>query len=288
MFPFHRSAALQSLAVLAACFAGCARVFLLEEVDDGPCGDGELLANEECDDGSGTAGDGCGATCQIEPGFECPTMNQACLPVLGLSRAATSTLLDAAGMNTGNAFTFTCPPDEVVIGFEGYANAVGDNLGSIRAVCASLGLTPTTDVLLTRSSQSEFFGGSQIDPLLTVLCGQDEVAVGFVPTTNTYVSGFQWICQQLSHAGGALQFGASRLLSFGPSMGIEETKRSCSQTEVVSSIFGTAGLALDSMGLGCSAISTVLCGDGELAAPETCDDGNLIQGDGCSRRCQLE
>ena len=71
-------------------------------------------------------------------------------------------------------------------------------------------------------------------------------------------------------------------------MGIEQTKRSCPQTEVVSSIFGTGGLSIDSMGLGCSPISTVLCGDGVLAAPEMCDDGNLIQGDGCGRRCQLE
>lgn len=288
MIPSFRLISLQTLAVLAGCLVGCDRVFLLEDVEAASCGDGELLASEECDDGSDESGDGCGPTCLIEPGFECPTMNQACLPVLGLSRDTTITLLEAAGTNTGNAFTFTCPAGDVVIGFEGYANGAGDNLGSIRAVCGSLGLTSKGDALLTRTSASEFFGAGQNDPLLTVSCGQDEVAIGFVPTTNTYVSGFQWICQKVSHAGGALQFGASTLLSFGPSIGIEQTKRSCSPSEVVSSIFGGSGLSIDSMGLGCSAISTVLCGDGELSAPETCDDGNLTQGDGCSRRCQLE
>lgn len=278
---------LRALTVVVGCSMGCDRVFGLEER---PCGDGELLLSEECDDGGTAAGDGCGPTCQIEPGFECPpTANLACLPVLGLSRGPVNTLLEAAGLTTsGNDFTFTCPLGEVMIGFEGHANEVGDNLGSIRVVCGSLALTPDGDGLLTRSSQSELFGGGQSGPLLTVICGQDEIAIGFVPTTNTYVSGFQWACQQVSHAAGALQFGPSRLLPFGPSMGTEETNRSCPQGEVVSSVFGTSGLSVDSMGLGCSAISTVLCGDGELAAPEMCDDGNLTRGDGCGRRCELE
>ncbi len=30
------------------------------------------------------------------------------------------------------------------------------------------------------------------------------------------------------------------------------------------------------------------CGDGALAAPETCDDGNITDGDGCSSTCALE
>jgi cysteine-rich repeat protein len=204
-------------------------------------------------------------------------------------RGPIGTLLEPAGDSGGTAFMFTCPAGEVVIGFEGYANTVGDNLGSIQAVCGSLDLTPSGDaLLLTRSSQSELFGAGVNGPVLTATCAQDEVGIGFVPTTNTYVSGFQWVCQQVSHSGGDLRFGASRFVSFGPSMGTEETSRSCSQGEVVSSVFGTSGSSIDSMGLGCSAISTVLCGDGELAPPEECDDGNLTQGDGCDRHCQLE
>src|SRR5262249_44629523 len=31
-----------------------------------------------------------------------------------------------------------------------------------------------------------------------------------------------------------------------------------------------------------------LCGEGVVDPPETCDDGNLIPGDGCSPLCQLE
>jgi cysteine-rich repeat protein len=30
------------------------------------------------------------------------------------------------------------------------------------------------------------------------------------------------------------------------------------------------------------------CGDGETQADENCDDGNLLSGDGCSKRCKDE
>jgi fibro-slime domain-containing protein len=37
------------------------------------CGNGNLEAGEQCDDGNVASGDGCSATCQIEAGFTCPT-----------------------------------------------------------------------------------------------------------------------------------------------------------------------------------------------------------------------
>jgi cysteine-rich repeat protein len=41
--------------------------------------------------------------------------------------------------------------------------------------------------------------------------------------------------------------------------------------------------------LECSGLTHVaVCGDGILEAPETCDDGNLISGDGCDALCVLE
>jgi fibro-slime domain-containing protein len=48
------------------------------------CGDGTRAPNEQCDDGTanGTTGDGCSATCTINPGWECPP-GIACLPICG-------------------------------------------------------------------------------------------------------------------------------------------------------------------------------------------------------------
>lgn len=31
-----------------------------------------------------------------------------------------------------------------------------------------------------------------------------------------------------------------------------------------------------------------ICGDGVVSAPETCDDNNTANGDGCSNTCSLE
>lgn len=45
------------------------------------CGNGEINTAETCDDGNTTSGDGCDATCQIEPGYICleePSMCSIC------------------------------------------------------------------------------------------------------------------------------------------------------------------------------------------------------------------
>ena len=51
------------------------------------CGDGFLDtgAGEVCDDGNTTPGDGCSATCTIEPGFECSNEStiSICRPICG-------------------------------------------------------------------------------------------------------------------------------------------------------------------------------------------------------------
>ncbi|GEM_PF-3925027 len=281
---------LRSLTVLAIMIGlpSCDQVFSLERPTS--CGDGVLAQDEDCDDGGSEPGDGCGRTCEIEPGFECPSINagQPCLPVVGLSRGPAITELPAAGSMSGNSIAFECEPSEVMIGLEGYADEVGDNLGRISFVCGSLALGENGNAVLTKAHQSVLFGTGQIDPFLTAFCAPDEVVTGFVPTTNTYVSGIGWICQKLSHTGGALRFGAATTIAFGPTVGEPQAARQCPPNEVVTRAFGTIGASLDLLGFACSAISTVVCGDGVVVTPETCDDGNLVRHDGCDDRCLLE
>jgi hypothetical protein len=49
----------------------------------GGCGDGVLQAGEECDDGDGTGGDGCSATCEIEDCWTCAGEPSLCTPADG-------------------------------------------------------------------------------------------------------------------------------------------------------------------------------------------------------------
>lgn len=51
------------------------------------CGDGLLDSGgdsgESCDDGNASDGDGCSASCEVEPGYACATPGEACAPVCG-------------------------------------------------------------------------------------------------------------------------------------------------------------------------------------------------------------
>lgn len=42
------------------------------------CGDGNLALSESCDDANTKAGDGCSPTCELEPGWTCPTPGLPC------------------------------------------------------------------------------------------------------------------------------------------------------------------------------------------------------------------
>ena len=42
------------------------------------CGDGKITGNEKCDDGNTDSGDGCSATCQLEPGASCSGTPSMC------------------------------------------------------------------------------------------------------------------------------------------------------------------------------------------------------------------
>jgi cysteine-rich repeat protein len=47
------------------------------------CGDGLITGGEQCDDGNLSIGDGCSATCTVEPGFSCMGHPSACQHICG-------------------------------------------------------------------------------------------------------------------------------------------------------------------------------------------------------------
>ncbi len=72
--------------------------------------------------------------------------------------------------------------------------------------------------------------------------------------------------------------------------GTANTCTACSAANCVTCPSGTCtacetGYLLSSSGL---CVSTVNCGNGLVEDPEACDDGNRIDGDGCSKYCQVE
>jgi cysteine-rich repeat protein len=47
------------------------------------CGDGIITASEQCDDGNVAGGDGCSASCLVEPGWSCVGQPSVCSPICG-------------------------------------------------------------------------------------------------------------------------------------------------------------------------------------------------------------
>ena len=62
------------------------------------CGDGRIDGSEQCDDHNLTAGDGCGATCLLEDGWQCPTVNARCV-----AKCGDSLIVGVEGCDDGNA-----------------------------------------------------------------------------------------------------------------------------------------------------------------------------------------
>jgi len=67
------------------------------------CGDGLIMATEECDDGGTTPGDGCDWNCQVEPGWTCVGEPSVCTEVAAVpSMSATGvTVLGVAVFGIG-------------------------------------------------------------------------------------------------------------------------------------------------------------------------------------------
>jgi fibro-slime domain-containing protein len=79
------------------------------------CGDGVLVAGEACDDGNKVSGDGCNTGCRVEPGFKCPTVNQACVAAV----CGDNTKDEGEGCDDGNKIAGdgcgpTCQPEPTV------------------------------------------------------------------------------------------------------------------------------------------------------------------------------
>lgn len=287
---------LHTVLVLLVGTTACDEVFRLHRDDMNgdaavaPCGDGALAQDEDCDDSNTDGDDGCSATCRIEPGWVCPPATQVCLPVVGFRRGPVVTQLPLVGdpAATPPTFTFDCPATEVVVGFVSLANPKGDNLAGLQIVCGALAVTSQGQAAIMRATQSMAFGNLSAGTPLGASCTPDEVGTGYLPKTNTYVSGFRWQCQGVTHADGALRFGTPRAVDLVTSGGDFESLQSCPAGQIVTQVSGNTGASLGSMQLGCSELSAVICGDGVTTPPETCDDGNLLRFDGCDARCQRE
>jgi MYXO-CTERM domain-containing protein len=99
------------------------------------CGNGARHFNESCDDGNLMAGDGCGADCEVEPGWSCtgdPGQPSVCIDTCGDGNGDPGELCDDGNLDPGDGCTPSCrvEPFWVCDGFgEGSCRPDGDRDG---------------------------------------------------------------------------------------------------------------------------------------------------------------
>lgn len=200
------------------------------------CGDGIVGAGEQCDDGGTSNGDGCSSICTIEaPGNDTCATAEALTP---LPDSDTESNVGATDDTTGTCVV-SSPNQAIWYTVTGTGNT----------------MTVTTD-------------GSSYDTLLQVWCGTCASLI-CIDGDDDDGAGLQSLVTWCSEAGATYYVAAG---GFGGGTGTTVTNASDSGVACVGAI----------------ACSLGVCGDGALNAGEACDDGNLINHDGCSSTCTEE
>ncbi|WP_194863092.1 EGF domain-containing protein [Myxococcus sp. AB036A] len=75
------------------------------------CGNGQVDTEEQCDDGNLVSGDGCGAGCQVAPGYSCSgTQPSVCTDVNECTNGTSQCSVNATCTNTPGSYNCTCKP----------------------------------------------------------------------------------------------------------------------------------------------------------------------------------
>ncbi len=221
------------------------------EVSPPDCGDGfvQVAKGETCDDGNRVSGDGCSASCQLEEGWTCPTPGAPCLPP------------PFCGDGRIDPKTETCDDGNATGGDGCSATCQLEEGWSCPYPGAACRAAQCGDGIIAGAETCDP-PGEGCDEHCRALAGYACEASGCHRT----------VCGDGKKEGDeACDLGADNFLSRGctPDCQIELT---CHRP---------AG----QLGNAC----TASCGSGLLLDDgRACDDGNLVDGDGCSSSCAVE
>ena len=232
------------------------------------CSNGVVDPGEQCDDGNATSGDGCSATCTLEPGSSCPRLSMVLngdfeQPTLNTN----STTQYSAGASFGNwsvvsgivelsnrSSSFVYPTGNQALKLNGWKG------GSVSQTIATVvGRTYKWDMSYSSSDGASRSGYLQIDagttstfPFTTAVAS---TSASWPTATGTFVANATTATitlASISAGGNGNVIDAFRIY--------DPTEQGCVQN----------------------------CGNGYMNPGEACDDGNATSGDGCSDTCTLE
>lgn len=225
------------------------------------CGNGIKESIEQCDDGNQTNNDGCSANCTIEifqeyePNNTCGIENGP-IPLPAIIAGGINPLGDA------DFFKIEIPnwADLRIETFDANGSAACSNSTD---TVVQLRAPDCTTVLATHNDKASSNYCSLIDSS-TVAAARH--------LKGTYYVRIEENLNDKTIAGYGLYISYNSFCGNGVKEGLEK----CDS--------GPSGSALCDKD--CNRIA--VCGDNFIDSPETCEDGNVVSGDGCSGQCQLE
>ncbi len=273
------------------------------------CGNGILQADEQCDDGNLASGDGCSPTCEIECGngtvegaeqcddgntFPGDGCDSACmLEVCGNGIVQAGESCDDGNTNGGDGCSATCReegacPTADLLSVMGPAVASGTTVDAPNMFDPSCAPDGSGEVVYTWTAP--FDGtfsfdtvGSDFDTtlfLLGAVCAGDELVC------NDDTVGLRSRVLQPLMAGQQISIVVDGYNGAEGAFVLNISEPSCGDTFVDGAEQCDDGNTVD--GDGCSATCQNECGDGVVGSNEECDDGNLEPNDGCSPICTIE
>jgi len=263
----------------------------------GVCGDGTRDAHEHCDDGNTTNGDGCDATCDVEPGYHCEGSPSVCTRSNSGHSCGNGVVNGAEVCDDGadNGTYGHCKADCSGLGphcGDGTVNgaevcddgAANGTYGHCKADCSGLGPhcgdgVPQDGEACDDGAANGTYGHCKAD------CS------GAGPSCGDGTVNGPEACDD-GAANGSYGHCKADCSGLGPSCGDGAVNgpEACDDGNTASGD-GCDGTCHIEKGFSCTGASSVCtpgCGNGTVGGSEGCDDGNTKDGDGCSSACQIE
>jgi fibro-slime domain-containing protein len=278
-----------------------------EQIDAGPqCGD--LLVNqpgEECDDGNKLAADGCSPACKVEPYYTCPPEGGVCTPtmvcgdlqVTGIEQCDDGNTTSGDGCSSRcliEASYYDCPPTggacvstaacgngDIEPGESCDDRNTADGDGCSAGCQVEIGWIcpmPGSACVPNCGDGAIMAGAEECDDGNTV--SGDGCSISCMVEPGWSCSGSPTTCTAsvcgngVAETGEQCDLGADNGLFYGDGTGCSKT---CTNEPLCRDAGGGPTRACDSV-----------CGDAMIVGSEQCDDGNLVDGDGCSALCVVE
>ena len=236
------------------------------------CGNGIIEPGEQCDDGNTVSGDGCSSTCQIEASYyDCSVAGQLCKDNArcGDGILEPGEQCDDDNTKSGDGCSSTCQveagwqcrvPGKPCVPLCGDGKIVGDeqcDTGNNAANKPDDGCSSTCQI------EPGYSCTGTPSVCTKANCGNGTLETGEACDCGTSPTNLPAGCT-----------GPNGLFN-GDGSGCSNT---CTKEPICRGTNGT----------GATHACTVSCGNGNIETGEQCDDGNLVNGDGCSSTCQIE